>query len=164
MTTRISSESPVTTMVQGPATRRQTAQPDRPFQRLVGAGANAVLQGAEAAATRLPGGPVLAAALHGGGPSATLAGPASFASGAVGVDSAGVGASGLGAEGALGSASEPSSMSSSPSLGLGAEGDRTLYYLELQQKISAESQTYSALSNVLKARHDTIKNAIGNIR
>ena len=37
-------------------------------------------------------------------------------------------------------------------------------YLELQERISAESRAYSALSNVLKARHDTVKNAIGNIR
>jgi len=30
--------------------------------------------------------------------------------------------------------------------------------------MSEESRSYSAISNVLKARHDTMKNAIGNIR
>jgi hypothetical protein len=39
-----------------------------------------------------------------------------------------------------------------------------LYYLDLQERMSAENRTYSAMSNVLKARHDTVKNAIGNIR
>ena len=40
---------------------------------------------------------------------------------------------------------------------------RTLY-LQLQEQISAENRQFSTLSNVLKARHDTVKNAIGNIR
>ena len=39
-----------------------------------------------------------------------------------------------------------------------------MQYLALQERINAESREYSAISNVLKARHDTIKNAIGNIR
>ena len=39
-----------------------------------------------------------------------------------------------------------------------------MYYLELQEQISSENRQYSAMSNVLKARHDTVKNAIGNIR
>jgi hypothetical protein len=47
---------------------------------------------------------------------------------------------------------------------LAENSDRTMYYLELQERISAESRAYTALSNVLKTRHDTIKNAIGNIR
>jgi hypothetical protein len=44
------------------------------------------------------------------------------------------------------------------------DADQNLYYLKLQEQISAESRGYSAVSNVLKARHDTMKNAIGNIR
>ena len=39
-----------------------------------------------------------------------------------------------------------------------------MYYLQLQEQISAESRSYTTLSNVLKAKHDTVKNAIGNIR
>jgi hypothetical protein len=42
--------------------------------------------------------------------------------------------------------------------------DQNLYFLELQERISQENRTYSALSNVLKARHETVKNAISNIR
>lgn len=47
---------------------------------------------------------------------------------------------------------------------LAQNADMNMYYLELQERISAESRAYSAMSNVLKARHDTVKNAIGNIR
>lgn len=39
-----------------------------------------------------------------------------------------------------------------------------LYYLELQERIAAEQRRYTALSNVLRAQHETAKNAIGNIR
>jgi hypothetical protein len=39
-----------------------------------------------------------------------------------------------------------------------------LYYLQLQEQLSAENRSFSAMSNVLKTRHDTVKNAIGNIR
>jgi hypothetical protein len=42
--------------------------------------------------------------------------------------------------------------------------EQNMYYLKLQQEISAESREYTALSNVLKARHDMVKNAIGNLR
>jgi hypothetical protein len=44
------------------------------------------------------------------------------------------------------------------------DADQNMYYLQLQEQMSQESRSYSAVSNVLKARHDTMKNAIGNIR
>ena len=44
------------------------------------------------------------------------------------------------------------------------QAENNLYYLQLQQQIQDENRTYSTLSNVLKARHETVKNAIGNIR
>lgn len=36
--------------------------------------------------------------------------------------------------------------------------------LELQQQISAEQRQYSTVSNVMKARHDTAKQVINNVR
>jgi hypothetical protein len=39
-----------------------------------------------------------------------------------------------------------------------------LAMLEIQIRVNQDSQRYSAMSNVLKAQHDTVKNAIGNIR
>ena len=73
------------------------------------------------------------------------------------------------------SGGSPSALGGGPSGGVGAgdpsmqqvlsqDADQNLYYLKLQEQISAESRGYSAVSNVLKARHDTMKNAIGNIR
>jgi hypothetical protein len=47
---------------------------------------------------------------------------------------------------------------------LSQNADQNMYFLELQERMSAESRTYSAMSNVLKTRHDTMKNAISNIR
>ncbi|OGF65749.1 MAG: hypothetical protein A2Y62_08635 [Candidatus Fischerbacteria bacterium RBG_13_37_8] len=39
-----------------------------------------------------------------------------------------------------------------------------LYYLKLQMEIMRESREYQTISNVLKAKHDAITNAIRNIR
>ena len=42
--------------------------------------------------------------------------------------------------------------------------EMNLYYLQIQQQVQQQNQTFSTLSNVMKAEHDTVKNAIGNIR
>ncbi len=42
--------------------------------------------------------------------------------------------------------------------------DMNMFYLRIQQRIQAESRKFTTISNVLKARHDTAKNAINNIR
>ena len=39
-----------------------------------------------------------------------------------------------------------------------------MQYLMLQNKISHENRQYSMLSNIMKTKHDTAKNAINNIR
>ena len=39
-----------------------------------------------------------------------------------------------------------------------------LFYLQLQEELSKENRRFTALSNVLKARHKKKKNAINNIR
>ncbi len=39
-----------------------------------------------------------------------------------------------------------------------------LKYLELQQEIQEENRRYTALSNVLKANHDTVKSVLTNLR
>jgi hypothetical protein len=132
---------------------------------MMSAGASAIVSGAEQAVTRLPGGPILAAALR---PTAAEVGPA---------QTSGAMAAGLGSvtpEGTAGTAGLGSG-GAAPAPVAGAEGggveaalnqsaNQNLYFIEIQEKISAESRSYSAISNVLKARHDTVKNAIGNIR
>ena len=39
-----------------------------------------------------------------------------------------------------------------------------IYYLQVQESVNAQNRSFTTLSNVLKAQHDTVKTAIGNIR
>ena len=39
-----------------------------------------------------------------------------------------------------------------------------LFFLELQQKMQQENRKFSTVSNILKAKHDTARAAINNIR
>jgi hypothetical protein len=150
------------------------ATPRGPSFGAVLAGARPILKGAEAVASVLPGGPLVAAAVRAPG----AAGSATFMS-APGGGAGGVGISprvplaGAAGDGAPIAAATPGispSASAAGAEGQGVEGVLAesqafnLYYLQLQEEISAENRQYSALSNVLKARHDTVKNAIGNIR
>ncbi|AKU95909.1 hypothetical protein AKJ09_02573 [Labilithrix luteola] len=144
-----------------------------------------VVRGAETAMRVLPGSPLMAVALRGaGGPvgslgvpmtgtgsavrSATPEGPVALGSGLGGaVPSVGSSAlaaatgttgSGSGAVGATGTGD------ASIEASLQQSQDMNLYYLQIQEAVNAQNRTFSALSNVLKAEHDTVKTAIGNIR
>ena len=39
-----------------------------------------------------------------------------------------------------------------------------LQYLQLQSQMQQESRAYTAVSNIMKTKHDTAKNSISNIR
>ncbi|MBZ5548150.1 MAG: hypothetical protein LAO22_09405 [Acidobacteriia bacterium] len=39
-----------------------------------------------------------------------------------------------------------------------------LQYLQLQNQMQNENRSYTAVSNILKTKHDTVKNSINNIR
>src|SRR6476469_2820923 len=39
-----------------------------------------------------------------------------------------------------------------------------LQYLQLQSQMQHESRTYTAISNIMKTKHDTVKNSISNVR
>ena len=155
----------VSTGVSGlPSAARVTAPAGQPFSALIGASAGAILSGAEQAVTRLPGGPILAAALR---PTASNVGPAVVsAPGAVGTGA------GLGSVTPEGSAGTAGNLGGAPAgaenagveAALTQSANQNMFFLDLQERISAESRSYSAMSNVLKTRHDTVKNAIGNIR
>jgi hypothetical protein len=157
MTTRIGTGGPSTGVSASASAARVTAPPAQPFKAMMSAGAGAILNGAEQAVTRLPGGPILAAALRPSdvGPPQQVSGAAPQSltpegtAGTAGTAGAGPGGSGEG--GGLEAA-------------LSQSANQNLYFIEIQERISAESRNYSAISNVLKARHDTVKNAIGNIR
>jgi hypothetical protein len=134
-----------------------TTRIGQPFRAVMSAGASAIVNGAEQVVTRLPGGPILAAALR---PT-----PAD-----VGAAQTGAGAAVSLPEGTAGTAGSTASPDSAGTENGGVEAalnqsaNQNLYFIEIQERISAESRSYSAISNVLKARHDTVKNAIGNIR
>jgi len=140
-----------------------------------------LVRSAETAMRVLPGAPLMAVAIRGG------AGP-----GALGIPMSGVGSPvrgggaspegpvALGATGrgaAAGVLSPTGVGASAPGGGVapGAEGgnleaslqqsqEMNLYYLQIQEAVNAQNRSFTALSNVLKAEHDTVKTAIGNIR
>lgn len=165
MTTRVAVGGPPTSVYPTTTAPRVTPEPARPFQQVMNASSAAIVRGAEAAVTHLPGGSILAAAMRPGGsglgsglsagnpygPSTALNRPEGPTGTATSALDAGLGGSVGGGD---------------PNMQqvLSQDADQNLYYLQLQEQISAESRGYSAVSNVLKARHDTMKNAIGNIR
>lgn len=135
-----------------PTAPRPTPREGSSFREVLGRTAPALVGGAEAALHRLPGGPVLAAAVR-PGVSPGVSTRSSALTSAEGEQAA--------AEGP-GSASAPAGPGLEASLAAGQ--DMNLYYLRIQEAISAENRAYTTFSNVQKARHDTVKNAIGNIR
>jgi hypothetical protein len=151
MTTRIEPGGPSPLVTAGPIAPRTTDQPTRPFQAVLRASASAVVSSAEAAVRALPGGPILAAAFR------PASGPASSGIGA-GTPAATT-PEGIPLPGPTGAPGGPEVEGM-----LGDNADKNLYYIVLQERISAENRQYTAYSNVLRARHETMKNAIGNFR
>jgi hypothetical protein len=144
-----------------------------PFNEILAGGAGALLRGAQAAVTALPGAPIVAAALRPGAGPAVSSSPSTAIGMGLGLGAGGPVASvpGVSTPALTGTAESPVATGSGATNeqasiegALAQSQQFNLYYLELQEQLSAENRSYSAMSNVLKARHDTIKNAIGNIR
>ena len=128
-----------------------------------------VVGSAEQAMKLLPGSPLMAVAIRGvtGGQSA------------LGVPVTGTGSIGT-SRAALTSSAEGPSVSSTSTIGAGTgaagSGDSTidaslqqgqeqsLQFLKLQADMNAQERQFTALSNIMKSEHDTMKTAIGNIR
>ena len=145
------------------APRPTPASPSVNFSSVLAKGARGLVAGAEAALNVLPGGPLMAVAVRGsasaiGGTSTMMSGPSGSAN--AGATSAeGPSAAAGGASGSSGAPSDGGIESS-----LQQSQDMNMYYLQIQEQVNAQNRTFSALSNVLKAEHDTVKTAIGNIR
>ena len=106
------------------------------FREVAGEGARALLAGVADVASAWPGGSVVGAALRRGAAAIPGEGPRLDAAGA-----------------------------EDPLAGwTGGAGDTQMQYLQLQQRMQDENLRFTTLSNVLKARHETAKTAIGNIR
>lgn len=153
MTTRVVASAPAPSIQSLPTAHRTTAAPTRPFQAVMSAGASAVIAGAESAVRRLPGGPILAAAFHPVPSGAAASPPRSLDSPAFTPEGRPVAPSGSGTTGGEGLEGA-----------LASHADQNLYFITLQERISAENRTYTAYSNILRVRHETMKNAIGNFR
>lgn len=140
------------TIVVAPSTERK-AEPGRfgsALRSAAAAVANGVAGSVALAAPYVPGGAVLAGALH---PLALPAARATAAAAAPAPPTSGSGSAG-------------------PAGGDVVEATRALQqeaqtfnlqYLQLQESMQKESREYTALTNVMKVKHDTAKAAINNI-
>ena len=125
---------------------RQTTRPVSRFTEVLRTGADVLLAGA-GAATSLVGGPLLSAA--------------------IGAARAGLARSGTGQSGATSPLSSTGSGSSELEAmrKLQQEGQQfNMQYLMLQQEAQQSNRRFSVASNILKAKHDTARAAISNIR
>ena len=133
-----------------PTTERKT-EPGR-FESALRTAATGVARGVgatvELAAPFVPGGTILSAAVRSAGGGAA----ASVASAATGGTPTGAGAS----------SSEGDVLEATRALQSEAR-TFNLQYLQLQENMQRESREFTALSNVMKVRHDSAKSAIGNI-
>jgi hypothetical protein len=142
---------------------RPTAKPGQPFSEVLKRGANGIVQGAEAAMSVLPGGPILAAAVRGGSAQPTGLNVA-LGSGAATMIPEGPSATAASASGLGSGASLPGTDSSGVEASLVQSEQMNLYFLQVQEQVDAQNRTFTTLSNVLKTENDTMKNAIGNLR
>ncbi len=151
-----------------PTAPRPTPTPPRvQFSDVLASGASAIVQGAQAAATVLPGSPLLAVAIRGATPSWSVPGSSSANPFATGVSmSAGtVTTAPEGPGGATAGTTGTSSTGTDPSLesSMAQTQQQNLYYLQIQEQVNAQNRTFTALSNVIEVEHSTAKAAIGNI-
>ena len=157
----------------------------------VGTAASAVAGGVGVVASMVPGGSVVSAAVSslttfsgssgsGSGPYVGAAlssggAPASTTLGSLGsgITASGVSGGGVGvATGSVGSSTSGQVALPSNGTGMGNEfsGDMQSMFaqqkqlLGVQMSLQRENQVFSTISNVMKTRHDTAKNSIGNIR
>jgi hypothetical protein len=119
-----------------PTRPRQTERPPQPFHEVLSGGVSLLLSGAEVA-THVLGGPVLAAAVH---------------------DAR------AGATGSLTGSTTGSAAGGDVQSMLQDGQASNLQLLALQQQIQNDSQQFSTVSNVMRAKYDTAKAAVSNIR
>jgi hypothetical protein len=136
-----------TTVIIQPTLPRQTKSPETPFRETLANGATILLSGVEAT-TAMVAGPVVAAAVARTGANAvsSIAGKNADLGGVPG-----------------GSAGAGSDFASVATLQRESQAFN-LQLLGLQEEIQQENRRFTTVSNVIRARHDTAKAAISNIR
>jgi hypothetical protein len=164
------------------ATRvRQTARPTSPFRDVLASGVGILVRGAEVA-TSVVGGPVMAAAVRDAGLGAANAvagsstvrtasaagptGPMTMAGPLAGPGSGGTtslaGSSGVPANLAM-PGGDQSDMATMQAMQRESQVFN-MQLLELQEDVQQENRRFTTVSNVLRAKHDTAKAAVSNIR
>jgi hypothetical protein len=145
---------PAQTTVSVDTTRsRQTSAPATPFKDVLSGGANALLTGAEVAGGAM-GGPVVAAAIR-----QARSSVADSTSGGAGGAGGGV----PGAETAIGGATGNGELDQMHAMNRESQ-QFNLQMLALQEEVQTENRRFTTLSNVVRARHDTAKAAVSNVR
>ena len=142
------------------AVDRKTERPPRgpSFGSLMGTAADVAMSGVEIGAT-VVGGPLVGAAVRG----AHAAAVGSLAAGPLGGGAAS-GAPGSTQEiAAQSGSSEQSTMNEVRDMQAQSQSFN-LQFLALQEEVQQENRKFTTVSNVLKAKHETAKGAIGNIR
>ncbi|MCU0672943.1 MAG: hypothetical protein MUE69_09165 [Myxococcota bacterium] len=135
-------------------TPRTTEAPaaDR-FREALGRSASQLVAGVEQVASFVPGGPVVTAAIRG-----AAGGTSGVGSSSQGLSSSPE-TSGGATSGAAGAGTEGSAVGS-----LADQSNQAMQLLELQHALAMEQQRVQTISNVMKARHDSNKAVIGNLR
>lgn len=160
----IDNQSNNTLTLRQTASRQTPVSAERSFGETLAAGGRALLQSAVSAASVLPGGNLLAAAVRG----AAL--PSGVPQGAPPALGARGGADGA-AQSAEGPTGDPTLAANTGNVSGASDGDMlarsqdmSMRMLQLQESMAEENRRYTTLSNVLHARHEMAKNAINNIR
>jgi hypothetical protein len=155
---------------------RTRQAPRTDFGSMVSTGLNrtagAVMDAGQLAAPFIPGGAVLSAAISGvGSLKSSAAGQSLGATGsnATGLMSTSGAVGSVGATGASSSGLTPSAGGSTDAFANGRQflemqASFNMQYLMLQQQMQSENRQFTTLSNVMKTKHDTAKNAISNVR
>ena len=137
--------------------------------------AGAVMDAGQLAAPFIPGGAVLSAAISGVGSLKTAAAGQTTGGASMGANSTSL-MSGTGMSGTVGGVGSTISGSGKVPTGNGADpfssgrdflemqASFNMQYLMLQQQMQSENRQFTTLSNVMKTKHDTAKNAINNVR
>ena len=145
------------------STPRPTPTPVRvSFGEILAKSASTLVAGAQAAMEVLPGGPLIAAAIRGGTPS----GPSSpmLSGGNLNLNGNSTVAEGPSSVGTTPGTTGTSVGTTGIDQSLQQSQEMNLYFLQIQQEVNAQNQTFTTLSNVMKTEADTVKNAIGNLR
>ena len=139
--------------------------------------ADAVANAGQLAAPYIPGGAIVSAAITGMGqlkssasgqgavstsPNGTGISMDNVSGGVGGAPSSGGAMGGIEARAAQGSASDQQMIATKQMQEMNMSFN--MQYLQLQQKMQSDNRQFTLMSNIMKTKHDTAKNAINNVR